>query len=408
MKCPFCGQEHPDTAKFCMETGQRLEPQKKACSNKLCPDFGKNILPIVAKFCPRCGAKLDKSDSKLDKSDSKLDKSDSKLDKSDSKLDKSDSKLDKSDSKLDKLDSKLDKLDSKLDKSDVKVDSYKSEKNEALVNKIESVVPIKASMKPNVVLNEKRPNKLSFYINDVVFNMILVEHGTFRMGEPEGQQIKRSFFSKMFAALDDFPDNARPVHKVTLTRDYYIGETTVVQLLWNELMEVNPSDFIHDNNPVEHVKWNDSQVFIKKLNTMLHSQLNGWSFRLPTEAEWEFAARGGSKTRGYRYSGSNNIDDVAWYGGKYKYGPDEVGTKCPNELGLYDMSGNVWEMCEDWYSEYSSVPQTDPKGAKHGDMHVCRGGTYFLGEEGSLPANRLCLGQDTIGMVGLRLVLSEN
>lgn len=76
MKCPFCGQEHPDTAKFCMETGQRLEPQKKACSNKLCPDFGKNILPIVAKFCPRCGAKLDKSDSKLDKSDSKLDKSD--------------------------------------------------------------------------------------------------------------------------------------------------------------------------------------------------------------------------------------------------------------------------------------------------------------------------------------------
>ena len=150
MKCPFCGQEHPDTAKFCMETGQRLEPQKKACSNKLCPDFGKNILPIVAKFCPRCGAKLDKSDSKLDKSDSKLDKSDSKLDKSDSKLDKSDSKLDK--------------LDSKLDKSDVKVDSYKSEKNEALVNKIESVVPIKASMKPNVVLNEKRPNKLSFYL----------------------------------------------------------------------------------------------------------------------------------------------------------------------------------------------------------------------------------------------------
>lgn len=153
---------------------------------------------------------------------------------------------------------------------------------------------------------------------------------------------------------------------------FYIGKTEVTQALWKAVMGSNPSYFKGDNLPVECVSWNDCQVFIRKLNS-----LTGQNFRLPTEAEWEFACRGGNNSRGYKYSGSNYIDDVAWYDGNSGNKTHPVATKSPNELGIYDMSGNVWELCSDWHSCYISGAQTNPEGPYRGyigSRRVFRGG----------------------------------
>ena len=142
-------------------------------------------------------------------------------------------------------------------------------------------------------------------------------------------------------------------------------------------MGSNPSYFEGDNLPVEQVSWDDCQEFIRKLNS-----LTGKKFRLPTEAEWEYAARGGNESQGYKYAGSDNIDDVAWYDEDLHEGSThEVDTKSPNELGLYDMSGNVWEWCNDWYGDYSPDAQTNPTGPGSGSYRVFRGGSwdYFAG-----------------------------
>ena len=136
-------------------------------------------------------------------------------------------------------------------------------------------------------------------------------------------------------------------------------------------MGSNPSNWKGDNLPVERVSWNDAQEFITKLN-----QKTGAKFRLPTEAEWEYAARGGNKCNGYKYSGSNSIDNVAWYTSNSGSKTHQVGTKSPNELGIYDMSGNVWEWCQDWYVSYSSGSQTNPRGASSGSIRVIRGGGW--------------------------------
>ena len=185
--------------------------------------------------------------------------------------------------------------------------------------------------------------------NGVSFKMIAVKGGTFQMGSDDGY-------------------NA--VHQVTLS-DYYIGETEVTQELWNAVMGSNPSYFTGNmQRPVEQVSWDDCQTFIYKLN-----QLTGETFRLPTEAQWEYAARGGNKSKGYIYSGSNEIDEVAWYWDNSYMAPTHpVKTKAPNELGIYDMSGNVWEWCSDWYGDYSSAAQNDPTGPVTGSSRVFRGG----------------------------------
>ena len=145
---------------------------------------------------------------------------------------------------------------------------------------------------------------------------------------------------------EDADSDEKPAHQVTLS-DYYIGETEVTQALWKAVMGTNPSNFKGDSNPVEKVSWNDCQEFIRKLNS-----LTGRTFRLPTEAEWECAARGGNQSKGYKYSGSNKIKDVAWYDGNSKDKTHAVKTKPSNELGLYDMSGNVNEWCWDLYGAY--------------------------------------------------------
>lgn len=197
-------------------------------------------------------------------------------------------------------------------------------------------------------------------VNGVSFKMIYVEGGTFMMGAAENMR-----------ALD----NERPAHQVTLS-NYWIGQTEVTQELWQAVMGSNPSKTKGNKFPVETVSWDDWQEFILRLN-----QLTGKNFRLPTEAEWEYAARGGSKSRGYEYSGSNTIDEVAWYdeGGLFKeVSSHVVGTKKANELGIYDMSGNVFEWCQDKWYNYDGSPTSEGScivfrgGDSGGDESVCR------------------------------------
>lgn len=194
-------------------------------------------------------------------------------------------------------------------------------------------------------------------VNGIKYNMVWVDGGTFRMGATSEQGSEIS--------------DEKPVHSVTLS-GYYIGKTEVTQALWQAVMGSNPSYFEGDDLPVEQVSWDDCQEFIRKLNS-----LTGQNFRLPTEAEWEFACRGGNNSRGYKYSGSNYIDNVAWYDGNSGDKTHPVATKSPNELGIYDMSGNVWEWCADWYGDYSSGRQTNPKGPYGGSSRVDRGGCWY-------------------------------
>ena len=194
-------------------------------------------------------------------------------------------------------------------------------------------------------------------LEKLIGNMIEVEGGTFTMGATPEQ------------GNDAFTDE-KPAHQVTLS-DYYICKYEVTQEEWEVVMGNNPSYFKGSNRPVEEVSWYDCQEFIRKLNL-----LTGLTFSLPTEAEWEYAARGGSKSQGYKYSGSNNIDDVAWYTRNSSSKTHKVGTKSPNELGIYDMSGNVWEWCSDWYGSYSSLSQANPTGPSSGSNRVYRGGGW--------------------------------
>ena len=196
----------------------------------------------------------------------------------------------------------------------------------------------------------------TFTVNGVSFKMIHVKGGTFMMGATKEQ------------SLDAWKDE-KPVHQVTLS-DYHIGETVVTQILWQAVMGDNPSNNRGADYPVEHVSWDECQKFISIL-----SAKTGTMFRLPTEAEWEFAARGGIKSKGYKYSGSNNINDVARYV-KNSCCTYPVKTKNPNELGLYDMSGNVWEWCQDVYGIYTPFARGNPSGAKFGFDRVLRGGSW--------------------------------
>ncbi len=224
-------------------------------------------------------------------------------------------------------------------------------------------------------------------VGDVEFTMVAVAGGTFQMGA-------------WGSTLENAKNDEFPVHEVTLS-DYYIGATKVTQALWEAVMGSNPSNFKGATLPVEEISWNDCQTFIEKLN-----QLTGKTFRLPTEAEWEYAARGGNKSNNYTYSGSDDIGAVAWYDGNSNSQTHPVGQKLPNELGLYDMSGNVWEWCRDWYGSYSSEAQTNPAGAASGSDRVCRGGGWNNGARGCRVSNRGLNSPDYHYCdLGLRLVL---
>ena len=206
-------------------------------------------------------------------------------------------------------------------------------------------------------MTEKK-NVMPPVLQNLINNMIYVEGGTFTMGATSEQ------------GSDVFKEE-KPVHQVTLS-SFSIGKYEVTQEEWEAVMGSNPSYFNGKNLPVEKVSWDDCQKFIRKLN-----QLTGKQFRLPTEAEWEYAARGGNKSRGYKYAGSNDLGSVAWYDSNSGDKTHEVGQKQPNELGLYDMSGNVYEWCQDWYGSYSSSSQTNPTGSSSGSGRVNRGGSWF-------------------------------
>ena len=233
-------------------------------------------------------------------------------------------------------------------------------------------------------------NTITIPVKDgISIDMVRVEAGTFTMGAT--------------AEMKDPYGEEKPTHQVTLTNDYYIGKYEVTQALWKAVMGNNPSCFKGDNLPVETVTWDDCQEFISQLN-----RITGKTFRLPTEAEWEYAARGGKKGRGCQYSGSNNLSDVAWYKDNSDSKTHAVGSKQANELGIYDMSGNVWEWCQDWYGRYSKSSQTNPTGATSGSYRVLRGGSCFITaricrssyRRGNTPVNRDY-------SLGFRLAISE-
>ena len=225
--------------------------------------------------------------------------------------------------------------------------------------------------------------------NGISIDMVHVEAGTFTMGAT--QEMENPY------------EDEKPTHQVTLTNDYYIGKYEVTQALWQAVMSNNPSEFMGDNLPVEFVSWKDCQEFISKLN-----RITGKTFRLPTEAEWEFAARGGKKSRGYQYSGSNNLSDVAWYEDNSGSKTHAVGSKQANELGIYDMTGNVWEWCQDWYGKYSSSSQINPNGATSESCRVDRGGCWSNTARGCRSSCRdNSTPDDRDYRLGLRLVLSE-
>lgn len=230
---------------------------------------------------------------------------------------------------------------------------------------------------------------LSAELNKLINNMVYVSSGTFTMGGTSEQG-------------SDAESDEKPTHNVTLS-SYYICKYEVTQALWRAVMGSNPSNFKGDNLPVECVSWNDCQTFINRLNSY-----TGRNFRLPTEAEWEFAARGGNYSRHYKYSGSNYIDDVAWYGDNSSDRTHPVGTKQANELGLYDMSGNVWEWCSDWYGSYSSYSQNDPTGPNSGSYRVERGGSWDYSARDCRSSYRNFYSPGvSIFDLGLRLVLSQ-
>jgi formylglycine-generating enzyme required for sulfatase activity len=214
--------------------------------------------------------------------------------------------------------------------------------------------------------------------------MVFVEGGTFQMGSSSGES------------------DEQPIHSVTLS-SFNIGKFEVTQAQWKAVMGNNPSYYQGcDNCPVENVSWNDVQEFIRKLNAR-----TGKNYRLPTEAEWEFAAKGGKQSRGYTYSGSNYLGVVAWYGDKDGSKTHAVGEKQANELGIYDMSGNVWEWCSDWYGPYTSYYETNPTGASSGQYRVLRGGSWNRNANRCRTALRDWSGLVTgANNIGFRLVLS--
>ncbi len=221
--------------------------------------------------------------------------------------------------------------------------------------------------------------------------MIAVKGGSFQMGSNEN-------------------DDEKPIHQVTVA-DFSIGKYEVTQKQWRAVMGTDPSGFKNcDYCPVENVSWNDIQDFLSKLNAKTPpSGAGGKKYRLPTEAEWEYAARGGNKSKGYTYAGSNTIGDVAQYDGNNNKSTSPVGSKKANELGVFDMSGNVWEWCQDWYGEkyYSSSSKNNPTGPSSGATRVYRGGSWYDYSVLCRVADR---GNGTpeyrFNLLGIRLVLS--
>ena len=208
-----------------------------------------------------------------------------------------------------------------------------------------------------VLIAKKTGTDQKSFLNIAGFDMVFVKGGTFTMGATAEQG-------------SDADSDEKPTHSVTVS-DFYIGKYEVTQAQWRAVMGSNPSIFKGDNLPVDNVSYKDIEDFIEKLNAQ-----TGKRFRLPTEAEWEYAARGGNKSKDYKFSGGDDINKVAWWQDNSSSNTQPVGQKRSNELGVYDMSGNVWEWCQDWEGSYSSGPITNPTGPSSGKYRVLRGGGW--------------------------------
>jgi len=219
--------------------------------------------------------------------------------------------------------------------------------------------------------------------------MIFVEGGTFTMGCTDGE------------CKDD--GREEPAHQVTLS-NFYIAKFEVTQKEWNTIMVTNPSSFVGDNLPIHNINREETEFFIFSLNA-----LTGKNYRFPTEAEWEYAARGGNQSKGYKYSGSDNIDEVAWCEENSLNIIRTVGMKKPNELGIYDMSGNVAELCSDRYGPYTDESQINPTGPTEGVFKIYRGGSIAHPKYPTcrVSARSFRLYDPPCPSCGLRLVLSQ-
>jgi len=249
----------------------------------------------------------------------------------------------------------------------------------------------KKTSKRNKVSVEQTQNMLTVTVKGVKFKMVIVDGGTFTMGASDNDA--------------EATPREKPAHQVTVNT-FAIGQTEVTQELWRAVMgkTLNEGEFKGRKRPMENVAYYDCEEFIAKLN-----ELTGKKFRLPTEAEWEYAARGGNKSKGYKYAGGNDLDAVAWYKGNSGEMTHKVAQKLPNELGLYDMSGNVWEWCSDWYDEnyYSASPSLNPEGGVKSENRVNRGGHWgcdfnrlrVSDRDGDIPGTRC-------PMIGFRLAMT--
>jgi len=242
------------------------------------------------------------------------------------------------------------------------------------------------------------PEELKKTVNSLGMTFVLIPAGSFLMGSPEHEPGRND---------DEIH------HEVTLSQDFYLQTTPVTQAQWEALMGSNPSSFVQGGAdlPVEGVSWQDCQVFIKELN-----DLREGTYRLPTEAEWEYACRAGNTTAlangdlvSLSWELDPNLDELGWYCGNYGLGPQPVAQKRPNDWGLYDMHGNVWEWVQDWYGPYPETSQTDPSGPPFGPGRVARGGSWFNSAMNCRSAARFHMppqSRKRLETKGLRLVIA--
>lgn len=256
-----------------------------------------------------------------------------------------------------------------------------------------AAVGTKALISPVEVKAQEKPQKQTvknkdFTIPSLNMDLIYIKNGSFKMGSP----------------------NAGPMHKVTISKPYWIGKYEVTQAEYKTLTKKHLDNKKNATKPVENINWSVAMSFCKKI-TELEAKAGrlpkGYEYRLPTEAEWEFAARGGNNSKGYKYSGNHRLRSVAWYDDNSDFKTHPVGKKEPNELGLYDMSGNVSEWCYDWHSDYNKNAKSNPHGPKSGSARIHRGGSYDFIETKCETAHRAYSSEHkTHSTLGFRVCLA--
>lgn len=283
-----------------------------------------------------------------------------------------------------------------------------NKEDEAFFAKRDAIAGIMQSLQLRFAKNKMDKPTIDFNVNGAHFCMVKVEGGSFWMGAHK-QYRKTGLFSKVpDTSIPNFDENAEkwesPVHEVTLD-GFYMCSTEVTQGLWRNVMGSNPSHFKwnDDDLPVESVSYDDIvNMFLPRLN-----KLTGYKFRLPTEAEWEYAAKGGNKSLGFKYAGSNTPDNVAWHKDNSNNSTHPVKSKTANELGLFCMSGNVWEFCSDWASIYEPGAQSNPTGPTVGTYRVLRGGSWLNKSIENRISNRIRIRPMVKGRIaGFRLALT--